>query len=68
MASLLVFTFFNALGYLYSLSLLIYAIVLPSWCLVKGADLGGYFPILAVLLWLRTWYYDFASLDVLAFT
>ena len=64
MASLLAFTFLNALGYLSSLSLLVFGIVLPVCCLIKGADLGGYFPLLSILLWLRTWYYDFTSLDV----
>ena len=64
MLSLAAFTFLNLLGYFYPFSVLLFGIVLPIWCLIQGADLGGYFAVFSVVLWLRLWYHDLSALDV----
>ena len=66
LGALVVFTVLNLVGLFYPFSLLLFGIVLPVWCLLRGADLGGYFPVLSLFLWLRTWELGFSTLDVTA--
>lgn len=54
--ALAVFVLFNAAGYLYPVSVLIFGLALPIYCMIRGADIAAYFLVLSCMLWVRLWY------------
>ena len=54
----------NYFEYFYALTIFIYGLLLPFWCLHLKVSIENYFPFLTILLWIRLFIFSLQSLDV----